>query len=443
MSAIEKQKIGFSLRFRPLGKQVRVHVPVETEEQVVKTKEAVEMACRSGQFSRLSGLEKDLARTSFEKSGFAVPADLLHERFQPQIVQPGPLTLWQAVELFLNYPPIRTDEPNRERHIYAFKHIVRFLGKQTVVEEIWVPEVRAYMEHRKSSGAANTTINREKSTMSKLFTVLQELRMVDQNPCRLVKRLSTKASERKVYISYSDAIELFRRLPVWFRPIAQTVYYTGMRVGEAFGLRRRMVDLDRRMIFFGPGMVKEDDWKKIPIHRELVPVLESCLNATPRFEDVLFVIRDCRGVRLPSDESMKNPWRKACSAMGLDPRPRLTDFRHTWRRNAARSGISDRISEEIMGHWTAEKPVSRRYGALLEDEELLEAIDRLTFDHGQTRIWLGHDVPKPQNERRSGPTRSDVHPGHAASIGGRVIPFSRRRGCDKSVTNSQYKKRSC
>jgi len=387
MSAIEKQKTGFSLRFRPLGKQVRVHVPVETEEQVVKTREAVEMACRSGLFSRLSSLEKDVAQSSFEKSGFAVPADLINERFQPQIVEPGPLTLWQAVELFLNYSTIREDESNRDRHIYALKHIVRFLGRQTVVEEIWVPEVRAYMEYRKTSGAANTTVNREKSTMSKLFTVLQELRLVDQNPCRLVKRLSTKASERKVYLSYTDALELFRHLPDWLRPIAQTVYYTGMRVGEAFGLQRSRVDLDRRMIFLGPNKVKEDDRKKVPIHWELVPVLESCLTATPRFEDRLFVIRDLHGVRPPSDESMKNPWRKACSAMELHPRPRLTDFRHTWRRNAARSGIPDRIAEEIMGHWTAEKPVNRRYGSLMEDDELLEAIDHLTFDHGKTHIW--------------------------------------------------------
>lgn len=453
MSAIEKQKSGFSLRFRPLGKQIRVHVPVESKEQVVKIKESVERACESGRFSNLSTLEKDVARSSFEKSGFAVPTELLIERFQPQIVQPGPLTLWQAVELFLNYPTIQDDEPNKERHIYALKHIVRFLGKQAVVEEIWVPEVRAYMKYRKSSGAANTTINREKATMSKLFTVLQELRKVDQNPCRLVKRLSTKASERKVYIKHSDAISLFKLLPEWFRPMVQTIYYTGMRVGEAFGLKRGMVDLNRRMIFLGPEEVKEDDWKKIPIHKDLIPILESCLSATPRLEDLLFAIRDRKGVRSPNKESLKNPWRKACRAMSLDPRPRLTDFRHTWRRNAARSGISDRIAEEIMGHWTSEKTVNRRYGSLMEDSELLEAIDILTFDHGNTHIWLGRDIPKPSDETGNQPiTRSDQQPhGHDASAGSRVVPFSDwdvaqpggalHRSCDNSVTNSPDKKK--
>jgi integrase len=452
MSAIEKQKVGFSLRFRPLGKQVRVHVPVETNEKVVKTKEAVEKACRSGEFSGLSSLEKDVARISFEKSGFEVPGELLHEHFHPQIVQAGPLTVWQAVELFLNYPSIQEDESNKERHIYALKNIVPFLGKHTAVEDIWVPELRAYMGHRKAAGAANTTINREKATLSKLFTALQELRKVDQNPCRLVRRLSTKASERKVYINQADANNLFRLLPDWLRPMAQTVYYTAMRVGEAHFLERWRVDLDRRMIFLGPRDVKEEDWKKVPIHRELVPILESCLRATPRSEDLLFMLRDRDGMRPPSEESRKNPWRKACRAMNLFPRPVLTDLRHTWRRNAARSGIPDRIAEEIMGHWTAEKSVNRRYGALMEDDELLEAIDLLTFDHGKTHIWLGRDIPKPSNAAGSRPTRSDGRRGvHEASDGGRVVPFSGRdvaqpggalhRCCDNSVTNSPDKKK--
>jgi hypothetical protein len=214
-----------------------------------------------------------------------------------------------------------------------------------------------------------------------------------------------------------------------------------MRVGEAFGLKRGRVDLDRRMIFLGPDDDKEDDWKKVPIHRDLVPVLESCLNATPTFEDLLFVIRDRNGVRPPNKESLKNPWRKACRAMGLNPRPRLTDFRHTWRRNAARSGISDRISEEILGHWTAEKPVHRRYGSLMEDDELLEAIDRLTFDHGKTHIWLGRDIPTTSDGTSNQATLSSAQAGQEASVEGRVIPFSRRRGCDKSVTNAPYKKK--
>ena len=214
-----------------------------------------------------------------------------------------------------------------------------------------------------------------------------------------------------------------------------------MRVGEAHFLERRRVDLDRRMIFLGPEDVKEEDWKKVPIHRELVPILESCLSAKPHPDGFLFVIRDEYGVRSPSKESRKNPWRKACRKLNLSPRPVPTDLRHTWRRNAARSGIPDRIAEEIMGHWTAEKSVNRRYGALMEDDELLEAIDLLTFDHGKTHIWLGRDIPTRSDGTGNRPTRSSADSGHEASAGGRVIPFSGPRTCDRFVTNSPYKKK--
>jgi integrase len=196
----------------------------------------------------------------------------------------------------------------------------------------------------------------------------------------MINQNAREALRRQVYMSYSDAVKLFTLLPEWCRPIVQTIYYTGMRVGEAFGLKRDMVDLDKRVIFLRSGMLKESVWKKIPVHRELLPVLNSCLTATTRSEDRLFVIRDRHGVRPPREKSVKNSWRKACAEMNFRPCLRLADLRHTWRRNAERSQMPDSIAKKIMGHST----VNRRYG--VEDNELVQAIDCLTFDHGKTRV---------------------------------------------------------
>src|SRR5208283_738839 len=154
----------------------------------------------------------------------------------------------------------------------------------------------------------------------------------------MINENAIDALRRQVYISYSDAVKLFTLLPEWCRPIVQTIYYTGMRVREAFGLKRDMVYLDQRMICLRSGMVKEHDWKKVPVHRELLPVLNSCLTATTtRSEDRLFVIKDHHGVRTPSDKTVQNSWRKACAEMNFCPSTRLSDLRHTWRRNAERS----------------------------------------------------------------------------------------------------------
>ena len=106
-----------------------------------------------------------------------------------------------------------------------------------------------------------------------MFQVLMELRHVDVNPARLVKNLSEKSGERQVYISHEDFHKILEFLPSWFRPIAQTAYYTGMRQGEVVGLTRKRVNLKKRMIYLGPEDVKEGQWKRVPIHQDLVPIL--------------------------------------------------------------------------------------------------------------------------------------------------------------------------
>jgi hypothetical protein len=46
------------------------------------------------------------------------------------------------------------------------------------------------------------------------------------------------------------------------------------------------------------------------------------------------------------------------------------------------------ICESIMGHWFKEKSVSERYGRI-SNEELLQAVDSMTFDHGASEILVG------------------------------------------------------
>ena len=43
-----------------------------------------------------------------------------------------------------------------------------------------------------------------------------------------------------------------------------------------------------------------------------------------------------------------------------------------------------------MGHGDRTRNVRERYGAI-SDQELIKAIDLMTFDHGQTEIWLSKE----------------------------------------------------
>ena len=131
--------------------------------------------------------------------------------------------------------------------------------------------------------------------------------------------------------------------PAYYRPVVQTAYFSGMRRGVIMGLSRRQLNLKSRITRLGERDVKERRAKRVPIHSELVPILEQCHKVTSPETDRVFVIQDEEGIRPPSFESTKNPWRRRISKLGLEPAPRFHDLCHTWKPNARRSGMPPRF----------------------------------------------------------------------------------------------------
>ncbi len=97
----------------------------------------------------------------------------------------------------------------------------------------------------------------------------------------------------------------------------------------------------------------------------------------------------------------RRAWEHAVEAVGLKPAPHFHDLRHTWKTNARRSGMDPEIRESIMGHWFKEKSITERYGRI-GDQELLGAIDQMTFDHGPSEIFLASS-PKQKPQKRMQP----------------------------------------
>ncbi len=380
--AIVKRKGVFYSYSRPFGKElIGVRTSAKSKTQAKALEAIMLRAFRSGDYSGLDAESKDSVLPVFQNKGWEIP-----ETLRPRESIQQEITFWKGARLFLTYPGIK-ESRELSRYEMCMAHLVRFFGKETPVRSIWVPEIRHYIAQRLSEDAAPSTVNREKGTLSKMYQVLVEMRLVYANPCRLLRNLSQKSEERQVYISHSDFEAIVDRCPDWIRPIIQTAFYTGMRRGEILALTRRQVNLSKRMIQLRPENTKEGRWKRVPIHLDLIPILEESLKVSAFDNSRVFLIKEKTGVRPPSRYSIKNPWRKAVGIMNIEPCPRFHDLRHTWKTNARRSGVHPEIQESIMGHWFRGRNISERYGRI-SDEELVKAIDLITFDHGQTEIFV-------------------------------------------------------
>jgi integrase len=385
--SLAKRGKSYHIRFRPFGGPViGLSTRARSKLQAREIEMAILTACRSGDYGSLPPLAREACIRLFQNQKWELPPEL------SGVSQPKQeLTLWKAMEIFLNYPEIKTCI-EKARYEMCLVHLVEHFGKDQPMKSIWVPEIKDYIAKRQDSGAAASTINREKGTLSKLFQTLVELRLTDVNPCRLVENLSQKLEERQVYLSREYVGRIAAKCPEWFESVIWTAYYSGMRRGEIMRLTRKQVNLSRRMILLGPEDTKEAHWKRIPIHLDLVPIIEACLKVTSLESDRVFLIHDKDGLRPPTLEAFKNPWPRACEALEnaellSKPFPRFHDLRHTWKSNALSSGIDPEIREAIMGHWFKGKTVTERYGRI-KDGQLLKAIDSMIFDNGETEILV-------------------------------------------------------
>ncbi len=264
-------------------------------------------------------------------------------------------------------------------------HIVKYFGKGKALKDLWIPDLKLYRTHRSSEGASNATINREMSAFSGIFRVVVEHQLVDSNPCRLLKRLSEKSGQRHVYISFDDIQRIIDECPDWYQDMIWMGYFTGMRQGEVHKLRWRHINLNTRVISFHSTETKEGNSKCIPIHKNLLPIFGRIGKVRSLSDGRIFKT---------SPQSLRMPWVRALDKLQWpDPRPRFHDLRHTWKTNARRSGIDSDIREIILGHSKRSLDVSERYG-IVSDEELVQAIDRLTYDHGLTQILVAAAAKK-------------------------------------------------
>jgi integrase len=240
------------------------------------------------------------------------------------------------------------------------------------------------MLDRKSKGTAPATINRERSTLSKMFRVLLEAEVVDRNPVKDTKPADERSGQRDVYISFTDFNMIVAECSEWAKPIFRTLYFTGMRRGEVLGLTWANVNLEKRIITLDMAMTKERRPKRVPISRILIPEFEKANRVRRLFQDRAFL--NAEGSP-PHEDSLSRVWRTAVKAVGIDPGPTVHDLRHCWKTNAMRSRVYPAIADAIVGHGDRKKDVKSRYLSI-SDADLLDAIDRMKWDSGETEIHV-------------------------------------------------------
>jgi integrase len=384
--AVRERGKGFQIEFQWKGNRLFGACPVTSRAEALKIEKSLKTAFKIYRFDHLEPTAMEVVLGIFKSKGWTLP---------PELQVPDPkeeLTLLDGIEDYLK----AYEKNRRERKLFAVDHLVKYFGEDSPLAEITVSKIRRYRNHRLAEGVSNATVNIEVSTLSGIFREQLEQMTLELNPCSMVPRLPEM--QRDTYVSWQDFQSMLEKAD-WLRPMMTLLYYTGMRPSEVFDLDWAEVNFASRMIILPPNRTKEGKNqnqkalrnKRIPMRREVHDLLWSM-----RHEDGNVVKMSGRVFLHKGSPITRNTkrkcWARLCRLTGLQG-IQLRDLRHTFKTNAAMSGMERTLRNAIVGHAT-KLPVEDLY-IHISDAKLLEAVDTMTFDHGTTAAHVDDGEKSP------------------------------------------------
>lgn len=321
-------------------------------------------------------------------------------------IRKGGMTYAEAADEYQTYITAPNCPIRRGTVKSYLKHIrpTRAYFGNTPMQEIDAQQVKSYLDKLSAEGKAKKTAENARSVISCVFTYWCNYLHGTHNPVRdakIPKRMHV--TERKE--PTKEQRELIEEHPEGCGFWAQLFEYTGMRLGEANGLKWKDVDLASGKItpkeaqpWDGNQSYQEElktakAYRSIPILDKFRPALEKeAKKHSP--EDYVM-----SGEKEPLTKSQYE-WRWAiyCRPLGLSEKrekhskikgqpgkirtyykwtAKVTahQFRHLYASNLFYAGVPDKVAQKLMGH--ADITTTRRIYQQLRDEEDLQYTEML------------------------------------------------------------------
>lgn len=254
-------------------------------------------------------------------------------------------------------------------------HLMPFFG-DTALNAISRQDVLAFrteLARRRIGATAENGYEGKPLSPSTINRIMGILRMIMdeaamhfeiQNPCLSVKRLKVPRKDIHPF-SMDEVQQLIERVRPDYRPYLTLRFFTGLRSGEAHGLRWKHVDFLRNQLLiretFSNGRTEytKTDGSQREIHLSLM-VREALMqmrpdgyDRSPRDFDEVYVFRTRRNTPLDNTNFNDRVWKPLLRNLGLAYR-RPYQMRHTCATLWLASGEAPEWIARQLGHTTTE-----------------------------------------------------------------------------------------
>jgi integrase len=301
-------------------------------------------------------------------------------------IAPSHVTFKQAADERLRY--LRDDKQRKRSTLRDYENVIDhdllpWFGAETPVEDIDTLDVEAFKDAMLARVSHRTT-QKVLVVLHGILARAQRKGWVRSNVAADAEKVSVRPDEDFTVLSV-EQVEAVARVAcdAQLGDLIRVAAYTGLRMGELFGLRWQHVDFGRRILHVQRNFVEGEDDTPKSHRRRSVPLSDQAvvgLDALSRREhftepgDLVFVNEV--GQHL-DDDQVRRRFYNALKAAGLDELRKqgmtFHDLRHTFGTLLAAAGIDLRRIQAWMGH--ADIQTTMRY---LHYVPALDDADRMT-----------------------------------------------------------------
>lgn len=231
----------------------------------------------------------------------------------------------------------------------------------------------AYVKRRQDDGVKPATIRNELSALKRAFNLGIRAGRVAFRP---VFPVISVRNARSGFFEHADFRAVQARLDPDLQPLAEFLYLTGWRKGEALELEWRMIDLKAGIIRIEDsknGEPRTLPFRALPALAALVERQRERTSAVEQARGIIVRHVFHRGGRRILD--FRGAWQTACTEAGVANRiPH--DFRRTAARNLSRAGVPERVIMTLCGWKT--RSVFDRY-RIVNEADLAEGLAKLAL----------------------------------------------------------------
>jgi integrase len=264
------------------------------------------------------------------------------------------------------------------------KHLRGFFGFDRAIDI--EARHKKYQLFRAEQGASIATVNRETSTLRRMFSLAVKAKLLSHRP---VFEMLDNEEVRQGFVEHGDFVRLLDGLPLYLRQLVEWLYHTGWRKSAARNLEWTEIDFQSRTARLKSQDSKNREQWVLPLTGRPWELIEE--RQKERRLDCRYVFhRDGRKIG-----DFRKAWQTACVAAGLgqfieqepvkyakDRKKRQRkeymgliphDLRRCAARNLSRAGVPEQIAMRITQHKTTS--IFRRYN-ILNEGQLREALEQ-------------------------------------------------------------------